>query len=471
DLSLVSENTSKVLSDDPDDTSSEHSYSTFHAKESDESSEDESSRVKIVQHKEESKIQIRMFTPQEAPPPSKLKEEATLRESFRRLKIVRTSSVSKDGPVLGRSSLRGLKDTADGHSIPSSHLNAVSEQPQEGSGSVGKPGQNFPTNKPTLPSKDANTPPEMKEILDRLGAPPPYPGMVPVLNPSSVDINVLPALTTNSNNNNIIPEKKEEHLKLPTNTGLSQSQNKQLLTTVKRSSSVGTAPPKAGPVLSAHKEPPGTKPRATTFNLDTVVPVSKPGMVRFNKDSDVGTSVLKSDTVRNPSVSGSESDSIKCLSEKDNSSISDKGVGQDDKDESSDNLASLHDYSIGSDSDSDHERSSSDALNIGPLKMAAMNGLTLSKSMVLSLMNDDSRAPTDDRRRMLESKISEGQVYAEFEQIPRKSDSMECCIAMSQHNTPRNRFKDVLPYDATRVKLSPRRDNPDGYINASHIKV
>lgn len=72
---------------------------------------------------------------------------------------------------------------------------------------------------------------------------------------------------------------------------------------------------------------------------------------------------------------------------------------------------------------------------------------------------------------MLESKISEGQVYVEFEHIPRKADSMDCSVALAQHNAPRNRFKDVLPYDMTRVKLAPTKDNPDGYINASHIKV
>ena len=72
---------------------------------------------------------------------------------------------------------------------------------------------------------------------------------------------------------------------------------------------------------------------------------------------------------------------------------------------------------------------------------------------------------------MLESKISEGQVYAEFDKIPKKSSTLECSVAKSSHNLTRNRFKDVLPYDATRVKLTPRKDNPDGYINASNLKV
>lgn len=75
------------------------------------------------------------------------------------------------------------------------------------------------------------------------------------------------------------------------------------------------------------------------------------------------------------------------------------------------------------------------------------------------------------QRKILESKISEGQIFIEFEEIPKKASGLECSIAKAPHNQPRNRFKDVLPYDATRVKLNPRKDNPDGYINASHIKV
>ena len=35
--------------------------------------------------------------------------------------------------------------------------------------------------------------------------------------------------------------------------------------------------------------------------------------------------------------------------------------------------------------------------NMGPLKMAAMNGLTLSHPMIMALMNDESRAPKDER--------------------------------------------------------------------------
>lgn len=45
-----------------------------------------------------------------------------------------------------------------------------------------------------------------------------------------------------------------------------------------------------------------------------------------------------------------------------------------------------------SDSDSDTPQSP-----IGPLKLAAMNGLTMSRPMVLALMNDETRAPKDER--------------------------------------------------------------------------
>nr|KAG5687314.1 hypothetical protein BaRGS_011720 [Batillaria attramentaria] len=76
-----------------------------------------------------------------------------------------------------------------------------------------------------------------------------------------------------------------------------------------------------------------------------------------------------------------------------------------------------------------------------------------------------------EKRKILESKISDGQVFAEFEEIPKKAPSLECNVAKAPHNQPRNRFKDVLPYDATRVKLTARKDNPDGYINASHVKL
>ena len=59
----------------------------------------------------------------------------------------------------------------------------------------------------------------------------------------------------------------------------------------------------------------------------------------------------------------------------------------------------------------------------------------------------------------------------EFEGVARKSTRNEVKVALEAGNTKRNRFKDVQPYDVNRVKLTPTKENPTGYINASHIKV
>lgn len=121
------------------------------------------------------------------------------------------------------------------------------------------------------------------------------------------------------------------------------------------------------------------------------------------------------------------------------------------------------------DSDSDQEEAPKSPM--GPLKLAAMNGLAMSRPMVLALMNDETRAPKDERRKVLEKKLSENLVFKEFEETPKRIMEYDCNVAKLAENTHRNRFRDVLPYDITRVKLNPRKDNSSGYINASHIKL
>jgi len=72
---------------------------------------------------------------------------------------------------------------------------------------------------------------------------------------------------------------------------------------------------------------------------------------------------------------------------------------------------------------------------------------------------------------MFESKLLEGSVFMEFEQIPKKRFNADYTTSLLPENVPRNRFKDVLPYDDNRVHLSPTKDNKSGYINASHVSV
>uniref|UniRef100_A0A673L5Y5 Tyrosine-protein phosphatase non-receptor type n=1 Tax=Sinocyclocheilus rhinocerous TaxID=307959 RepID=A0A673L5Y5_9TELE len=73
--------------------------------------------------------------------------------------------------------------------------------------------------------------------------------------------------------------------------------------------------------------------------------------------------------------------------------------------------------------------------------------------------------------KILEQRMEQGMVFTEYEQVPKKRPNCECTIALMPENSDRNRFRDVLPYDDTRVELVPTKENNTGYINASHIRV
>ncbi len=75
------------------------------------------------------------------------------------------------------------------------------------------------------------------------------------------------------------------------------------------------------------------------------------------------------------------------------------------------------------------------------------------------------------QKKTFENKLEEGQLFVEFEHIPKKTPRAESAVATAPEHKDRNRFKDVYPYDHNRVKLTPRKDNKHGYINASHLKV
>ncbi|KAL6477602.1 hypothetical protein MHYP_G00134370 [Metynnis hypsauchen] len=114
----------------------------------------------------------------------------------------------------------------------------------------------------------------------------------------------------------------------------------------------------------------------------------------------------------------------------------------------------------------------SDIKKMGPLKLAALNGLTLARMPVPDEGKDDSgKASNDERCKLLEQKLEQGMVFTEYEQVPKKLPNYECSIAQLPENGERNRFQDVLPYDDTRVELVPTKENNTGYINASHIKI
>nr|XP_033807382.1 tyrosine-protein phosphatase non-receptor type 21 isoform X2 [Geotrypetes seraphini] len=114
-----------------------------------------------------------------------------------------------------------------------------------------------------------------------------------------------------------------------------------------------------------------------------------------------------------------------------------------------------------------------DAKKIGPLKLAALNGLTLSRMPLPDEGKEEpSKATNDERCKLLEQRLEQGMVFTEYERIQkRRLVGGECTIARLPENAERNRYQDVLPYDDTRVELVPTKENNTGYINASHVKV
>lgn len=112
-----------------------------------------------------------------------------------------------------------------------------------------------------------------------------------------------------------------------------------------------------------------------------------------------------------------------------------------------------------------------DSQSMGPMLVAAMNGLTLSRPDIISPADEEKKFPKDSRIQALESRLEDGQVFLEFECIIKKKPLADFSTAVLPENISRNRFKDVFPYEENRVHLTPTKENRTGYINASHIKV
>jgi len=70
---------------------------------------------------------------------------------------------------------------------------------------------------------------------------------------------------------------------------------------------------------------------------------------------------------------------------------------------------------------------------------------------------------------LLNEGLCSGAVIAQFEQLYRKKASMTMNIARLPENVAKNRYRDISPYDATRVIL--RCGTNGDYINASHVNM
>lgn len=71
----------------------------------------------------------------------------------------------------------------------------------------------------------------------------------------------------------------------------------------------------------------------------------------------------------------------------------------------------------------------------------------------------------------LRRKLDEGMVFTEYEQIPKRKADGVFTTATLPENMERNRVREDIPYEENRVELVPTKENPTGYINASHVKV
>jgi tyrosine-protein phosphatase non-receptor type 14/21 len=69
----------------------------------------------------------------------------------------------------------------------------------------------------------------------------------------------------------------------------------------------------------------------------------------------------------------------------------------------------------------------------------------------------------------LENKLADTHLFSEFDKFPKKKQTADFTTACHRDNMQFNRFKDVLPYEDNRLRLTPTKNNKYGYINASHI--
>nr|XP_020462907.1 tyrosine-protein phosphatase non-receptor type 3 isoform X2 [Monopterus albus] len=111
----------------------------------------------------------------------------------------------------------------------------------------------------------------------------------------------------------------------------------------------------------------------------------------------------------------------------------------------------------------------------GPGRVAPMLQLPPTLTLTSQSQGEKPQSPGRSERvttleesmKQLEKGIQSGTLCFHFENLYRRKPGLSLNCARLPENTDKNRYKDVLPYDATRVVLQ----GPEDYINASHITV
>ncbi|XP_033004330.1 tyrosine-protein phosphatase non-receptor type 20 isoform X2 [Lacerta agilis] len=78
-----------------------------------------------------------------------------------------------------------------------------------------------------------------------------------------------------------------------------------------------------------------------------------------------------------------------------------------------------------------------------------------------------SNCNTENLIQKLQKQIEEEEILKEYVSLEHMKPTDDCQIAAAAENREKNRYRDILPYDKTRVPLG----EVEGYINASYIRV
>ncbi|XP_052809205.1 tyrosine-protein phosphatase non-receptor type 4-like isoform X5 [Mya arenaria] len=85
------------------------------------------------------------------------------------------------------------------------------------------------------------------------------------------------------------------------------------------------------------------------------------------------------------------------------------------------------------------------------------------------ITNNSGGNALDNSLHLLEESLESGAALAQFEQLYRKKPGMTMNVARSVANVPKNRYRDISPYDQTRVLI---KSGPNGdYINANYVNM
>nr|XP_057939375.1 tyrosine-protein phosphatase non-receptor type 3 [Doryrhamphus excisus] len=109
----------------------------------------------------------------------------------------------------------------------------------------------------------------------------------------------------------------------------------------------------------------------------------------------------------------------------------------------------------------------------GPGRAAALLQLPPALTLAGHSQGDGPQSPgqrvttLDESMRQLERGIQSGTLCFHFENLYKRKPGLSLCSARLPENMEKNRYRDILPYDATRVTLQGQED----YINASHITL